>query len=121
MASQLFLIKSIKHIEDCRGIAFSHYGHFMICNEYSTVKIYDTVSFKMVNLYEVDESRVWITQCCLSQDDEQIVAVLSSGAVYMWDIQYGRPAKAKFPERPAHIELYGYKNIVFDSRVRNGK
>lgn len=54
MASQLFLIKSIKHIEDCKGVMFSHYGHFLVCNEYSTVKIYDTVSFKLVNLYEVD-------------------------------------------------------------------
>lgn len=38
----------------------------------------------------------------------------------MWDIQYGRPAKAKFPERPAHVEIYGYKNVLFDSQLRGG-
>lgn len=121
LSAQLHPLKSIRHVEDCRWLQFSHHGHFLVSNEYGSVKLYDAVNFRLVACYEVDETRAWIVRCYLTADDEQLVVVLNTGGTHVVDILHGSPNKMRLPDKPDHLESYGYKHLVYDNKVGSTK
>lgn len=44
--------------------------------------------------------------------------VLNTGATYVIDVLFGQQGKLRLPDKPDHLEPYGYRNIVYDNRVR---
>lgn len=60
LSNSLYLLKSIRNLEEIKSIKFSHRGDFLIVNESSCLKLYDPFNFRVISMYEMDDGRISI-------------------------------------------------------------
>lgn len=58
----------------------------LIANEYSCLKVYDSVGLKLLTTFELEDNRLWVTKFFLNHDDTEIVCCFNNGAVYLWSL-----------------------------------
>ncbi len=57
------------------GIKYSHGGHFLVTNEGMTMKVYDSIYYRVVHIFTVEDIKGHIKDFYISGDDSTVIVI----------------------------------------------